>query len=149
MASNNKKHKPNPRRKAREYAVQALYQWQVGQSSVPDILSEFMSEHVINGTDTGYFQELLEGVVSEQAVLDEYIRPLCRQDFEDINAVELAILRIGVYEFMHKPDVPFKVVINEAVDLCKLFGAQDGYRFINGVLHQLAPRIREVEAGDL
>jgi transcription antitermination protein NusB len=145
MTKGNKKHKPNPRRKAREYCVQALYQWQVSGDPINDIVMQFLGEHVVNGTDTAYFQQLVEGVVADTESLDAHIKPLCRQDFKDMNPVELAIMRSAVFELIHRPDVPFKVVLNEAIDLAKNFGAQDGYRFINGVLHQLAPRLREAE----
>lgn len=144
-AKKKKKYKPNPRRMARERIVQALYQWQLSDLPVAEIIAQFFTEHVVNGTDTAFFQAQVEGVVEHKEMLDDLIRPLCRQDFNDMNPVELAILRSAILELKTRPDIPFKVVINEAIDLAKEFGAQDGYRFINGVLHKLAPELREVE----
>ena len=133
----------NPRRRARECAVQAIYSWQVSRNDLADVETSFIVEQDMKGVDTKYFRELLHGVAKNTAELDEKMAPyLTERKVEELGQVELAILRIALYELMKRQDVPYKVVINEAIDLTKTFGAADSHKFVNGVLDKIAPTIR-------
>lgn len=133
----------NPRRRARECAVQAIYSWQVSKNDLSDVEVNFMTDHDMKGVDKKYFRELLNGVARNVAELDEKMAPyLNERSLDELGQVERAILRIAVYELLKREDVPYKVVINEAVDLTKTFGAEDSHKFINGVLDKVAPTIR-------
>lgn len=137
--------KPSARRRARQLALQALYQWQMSQSSLTDIEMQFRSDNDMSKVDDGYFHALLHGVPRQASHLDETMAPLLDRSLEQLDPVELAALRIGCYELMNRPDVPYRVIINEAIELVKRFGAQDSHRYINGILDKLAPRVRPDE----
>jgi transcription antitermination protein NusB len=133
----------NPRRRARECAVQAIYSWQVSRNNLADVETSFIAEQDMKGVDAKYFRELLNGVAKNTAELDDKMAPyLTERSVEELGQVELAILRIALYELMKRHDVPYKVVINEAIDLTKTFGAEDSHKFVNGVLDKIAPTIR-------
>ncbi|MDK2778407.1 MAG: transcription antitermination factor NusB [Pseudomonadota bacterium] len=144
-ASGNQKASPAARRKARRFAVQALYQWQLAGADLSQIEAEFRSDNDMNNVDMEYFHEILHGVPREKVMLDDKISPLLDRRMDEMTPVELAILRLGAFEMVRRIDVPYKVVINEAVELAKTFGATDGHKFINGVLDKLAQRERSVE----
>jgi transcription antitermination protein NusB len=128
------------RRQARELALQALYAWQL---SGADPLEEARSSEGYEKTQ--FLEELLQGVRSRAAELEALIRPHLERDFARLSPVERAILYIGAYELAHHPVTPFKVVLNEAVELGKSFGASEGYRFVNGVLEKIAQQLRPEE----
>lgn len=133
----------NPRRRARECAVQAIYSWQVSKNDLSEIEASFMAEQDMKGVDKKYFRELLHGVISHSSELDTKMESfLNERTLDELGFVEHAILRIAVYELLKREDVPYKVVINEAIDLTKTFGAEDSHKFINGVLDKVAPTIR-------
>ncbi|MWN32575.1 transcription antitermination factor NusB [Gilliamella sp. Pra-s65] len=133
----------NPRRRARECAVQAIYSWQVSKNDLADVESSFIAEQDMKGVDAKYFRELLNGVAKNTAELDVKMTPyLTERTVDELGQIELAILRIALYELMKRQDVPYKVVINEAIDLTKTFGAADSHKFVNGVLDKIAPTIR-------
>ncbi|WP_276903223.1 transcription antitermination factor NusB [Frischella perrara] len=133
----------NPRRRARECAVQAIYSWQVSKNDLSEIEASFMAEQDMKGVDKKYFRELLHGVISHSSELDTKMESfLNERSLDELGFVEHAILRIAVYELLKREDVPYKVVINEAIDLTKTFGAEDSHKFINGVLDKVAPTIR-------
>jgi N utilization substance protein B len=128
------------RRQAREVALQALYAWQL---SGADPLEE---ARAIDGFEqTEFLDELLRGVRSRAAELETLIVPHLAREFARLSPVERAILYIGAYELAHHPKTPFKVVLNEAVELGKSFGAAEGYRFVNGVLEKIAEALRAEE----
>jgi N utilization substance protein B len=129
---------------ARSSATQALYQWQVTGDEVTDIVKQFREEQDKN-VDQHYFRELVLGVHAKQKELDDLIVPFLDRDILRVDLVERAILRLGTYELAFKPEVPFKVVINEAVELAKSFGADQSHKYINGVLDKLAAKLRPVE----
>lgn len=139
--------KPSPaaRRKARHFAVQALYQWHMAGANLAQIEAEFRTDNDMSKVDMEYFHELLHGVPREKTLLDEKVSPLLDRRMDEMTPVELAIVRLGAYEMVRRPDVPYKVVINESVELAKTFGATDGHKFINGVLDKLAQRERATE----
>ena len=128
------------RRQAREVALQALYAWQL---SGGDPLEEARSNEAYEKTE--FLEELLRGVRSRAAELESLIAPHLAREFAKLSPVERAILYIGAYELAHHPKTPFKVVLNEAVELGKSFGASEGYRFVNGVLEKIAAQLRPEE----
>ncbi len=137
--------KVNPKSKARELIVQALYQWQLSSQSLLDVLDEFVNMRLGYSVDKKFFKAQMLGINQELEALDQLIAPLCDKGFDEINPVELAILRQGVYELKFTLATPYKVVINESINLAKSFGATDGHRFINGVLDKIAIECREIE----
>jgi N utilization substance protein B len=128
------------RRQAREVALQALYAWQL---SGGDPLEEARSNEDYEKTD--FLEELVRGVRDRAAELEKIIAPHLSREFRRLSPVERAVLYIGAYELAEHPKTPFKVVLNEAVELGKSFGASEGYRFINGVLEKIAEALRPEE----
>jgi transcription antitermination protein NusB len=128
------------KRQAREVALQALYAWQL---SGGDPLEEARTNEAYEKTE--FLEELLRGVRSRAAELESLITPHLTREFARLSPVERAILYIGAYELAHHPKTPFKVVLNEAVELGKSFGASEGYRFVNGVLEKIATQLRPEE----
>lgn len=137
--------KPSPRRKARELAVQATYSWQVSHNSVKDVEVNFISENSKRRFDIEYFQLLLRGVTANVTQIDALISPYVDRPLDDIDQVEKAILRVAVFELKDCADVPYRVVINEAIELAKLFAADDSHKFVNGVLDKTVKLIRPEE----
>jgi N utilization substance protein B len=133
------------RSRARRLAMQALYEWQMSGNAPLDILKTFLAEQNLKNTDEEYFRELFLNTVKYQAALDDYMMDLLDRPINEVDPVEVAILRIASYELAHRPDVPYKVVINEAIELAKTFGAEAGHKFVNGILDKVAPRLRAEE----
>ena len=135
------------RRKARSLALQALYSWQMAGQALTDIEAQLRSdpEYDFDSADSGYFRELLHGVPAHLDEIDEQLRQVLDRSVAEVDPIELAILRIGVFEMTQRVDVPYKVVINEGIEMAKVFGATDGHKYINGILDKLAPRLRSVE----
>lgn len=133
------------RRKARRLALQALYQWHVSSTPISQIEAEFVADHDMTKVDREYFSEVLHGVPSSLSELDDHIGRYTDRPTAEMTPIELAILRMGAYEFLHRLDVPFKVIINEGVELSKVFGASEGHRYVNGVLDKLAQALRAPE----
>lgn len=127
----------NARRKARRFALQAIYQWQMTGAVLSEIEKEFFEFNDINKFDVDYFRDLLRGVIEFYARIDAQMEPALDRPIGDLNPVELAALRLAIYELFYRPDVPYKVVINEALDLTKTFGSTDGFKFVNGVLDKV------------
>ena len=137
--------KPSPRRKARELAVQAVYSWQVSKNPVNDIEVNFIADNSKRRFDIEYFQLLLRGVTTNIGSIDDAISPYVDRPLDDIDQVEKAILRVAVFELKDCTDVPYRVVINEAIELAKSFAADDSHKFINGVLDKTVKLIRPKE----
>lgn len=133
---------PRERSRARRAALQALYQWQLTGQAPADIGEQFSTTPQLKKCDTEYFNELLSQVPSRVDVLDATLARVVDRPIDQLDPVERAILRIGTFELLHRLDVPVKVVINEAVELAKLFGAEDSHKYINGVLDSLAGTTR-------
>lgn len=129
---------PKARTKARERVLQALYQWHFTGQAVQEIEMQFLTEQDMSRADIPYFQKLLHGISQQLKELDEAFSPLLDRALLQIDPIELAILRIGSYELQNCPDVPFPVVIDEAVELAKKFGAEKSHKYVNGVLDKLA-----------
>lgn len=135
----------NKRSRARQYALQALYQWQVSGQDVAEIESQFLEDENLAKADVGLFVDLLHGIPGNTRELDTALAPLLDRPVAQVDPVERAVLRIGAFELAHHLDIPYRVVINEAVELAKIFGAEQGHRYVNGVLDKLAQRLRSRE----
>jgi len=135
------------RRRARHYAMQALYQWYMAGAQLNVIEAEFRSDYDFDKVDGEYFSAILHGVAADADGLDETFAPLLDRALNDLDPIEHTLLRMGTWELRERIDVPYKVVINEAVALAKKFGATDGHKYINGVLDKLARALRKVEVG--
>lgn len=134
------------RHNARRCALQAVYQWQVGGQDVTEIESQFLGEEDITRADAAFFGLLVHGVAAQAPALDEHLRPFLDRPVAELDPVELAILRIAAEELAHHPETPYRVVINEAVELAKGFGAEQSHRYVNGVLDKVARVLRPAEA---
>ena len=130
---------------ARKLALQALYRWQLNRCEWQDLIQEFATEPDMPRADAQYFQALVSGICGARETLDEALAPLLDRPPAQLDPIEHALLLIGGYELQHRPDVPFRVVINEAVGLAKRFGATDGHKFVNGVLDRAAHLWRPLE----
>lgn len=135
--------KPAARRRARECAVQALYSWQLSKNDIADVEHQFLSEQDVKDVDIAYFRELLSGVAVNAGLLDSLMAPVLSRQLEELGQVERAVLRIALFELKMREDVPYKVAINEAIELAKTFGAEDSHKIVNGVLDKAAPSIRK------
>ena len=133
------------RSRARRMAMQGLYEWQVGGNTPLDIYKTYLNEHDLKKVDEDYFKELMMDVPKHQAELDELIEPHLSRPINEIDPIEISILRLACYEFVHRTDVPYRVVINESVELAKTFGAEAGHKFINGILDKVASEVRSME----
>ena len=145
MAEPPRKNLPGKRSWARRCAAQALYQWQMTGQDPAIIASEFLADQDLLKADSGYFRELVHQTPKCVAEIDAALEPFLDRPLVQVDPVEQAILRIGGYELMQRPDIAYRIIINEAVELAKLFGAEQGHRFVNGVLDKLAHVIRPVE----
>jgi len=136
------------RTRARRAALQALYQWQLTGEDPREVVAQFVSERPMGDVDLEYFHLLLESIPAELEALDHALAPKLDRPLAQLDPVERAILRIGAFELAFRPDVPWRVVINEAIELAKVFGAEQSHRYINGVLDRIAREARaaEVEA---
>ena len=133
------------RSRAREFALQALYQTLVGKNEVADIDTFTRDLAGFSKADSLHFDALLQGCTSEAAELDALIEPFLDRRFVEISPVEHSILWIGTFEFKHCLDIPWRVVINECVEMAKEFGGTDGHKYVNAVLNGLAPTLRALE----
>lgn len=130
---------------ARKLAMQALYQWQFTGYEANDIVRQFVESEEFGGADREYFEELVRSCIKEREQLDAAMTPFVDRPLEQLDRVEAAILLIGMYELRSRLDVPYKVVINEAVDLAKRFGGTDGHKYVNAVLDRAAKESRQAE----
>lgn len=130
---------------ARKLAMQALYQWQLTQQPADEIKQQHLEDEESAGVDEEHFSELLTECIGQQAAITGALAPYIDRPLEQLDPVESAILMIGMYELRDRLDIPYRVVINEAVDLCKRFGATDAHKYINAVLDRAAKEIRAAE----
>lgn len=144
--SDSRPKKPNmwARRKARRALVQAAYQWNVAGTSFTQLRKEF-SEKALNKADVEFFDEILRSMMTTSADLDIQLSPLLDRSIEQLDLVERGILRLAATEMLQRIDVPYKVIIDEYVELTKVFGSQDAHKYVNGVLDKLAQSSRSIE----
>ena len=133
------------RSKARRYAVQAIYQWQVGGHLIAEVEAQFLADQDLSRADVAYFSELVRCISTHTAELDAHLAPFLDRSITELDPVELAVLRIGACELAYHLEIPFRVVINEAVELAKVFGAEQSHRYINGVMDKVARNLRRAE----
>ena len=133
------------RSRARRRALQALYAWQVGGSKMGSVIEQFRHEQDMVVADLEYFEDILRGVEKHVKELDDGIKPFVDREVSQIDPIELSALRMGAYELKYRPDVPYRVVINEAVEATKRFGADHGNSYVNGVPDKLATHWRTAE----
>lgn len=134
-----------PRHRAREFALQGLYQWLLNNEDAGAIDAHIREAHGFDKADTGHFNALLHGAIRDASVLREAVSPLIDRPISELSPIEHAVLLIGAYELKHHLEIPYKVVINEAVELTKSFGGIDGHKYVNGVLDKLAAQLRAAE----
>jgi N utilization substance protein B len=133
------------RRRAREFAVQGLYQWQLAGHPVAEIVAQLSESTGYAKIDADYFKLLLEGAIANAAELEKAITPALDRKFAELSPIERGVLLIGAYELVHQTDTPYRVIINEAIELAKTFGGTDGHKYVNGVLAKLAQQVRAGE----
>ena len=149
MSSKSQHANPNksrtPRHRAREFALQGLYQWLMNAEDSGAIDAHIRDAHGFDKADAEHFDALLHGAIRDAASLREELVPLIDRGIAQLSPVEHAALLIGAYELKHHLEIPYKVVINEAVELTKSFGGIDGHKYVNGVLDKLAASVRATE----
>lgn len=136
--------KLSERQKARRMILQALYQWQMAGAPVRDIEAEFLAYYQ-GRIDRDYFREIFAGVTADAAKLDEQLRPMLDRSLEKLDPIEHCLLQMGLYELSARMDVPYKVVINEAVELARVFGATESHKYVNSILDRAAKTHRTLE----
>ena len=137
-----------PRHRAREFALQGLYQWLLNNEPATTVVNNIRSAHGFDKADSDYFGALLYGAIKDSVALRETFSPLIDRGVTELSPIEHAVLLIGAYELKNNLDIPYRVVINEAVELTKSFGGVDGHKYVNGVLDKLSAglRLEEVNA---
>ncbi len=133
------------RRKSRELALMGLYQWRLTGYPVATIEQQLRDEEMFPEANPTHFNALLHGTIEQAEALDRQLAPHLDRGAEELSPIEHSILRLAAFELVHHPEVPYRVVINEAVELAKQYGGTDGYKYVNGVLDKLAVKVRAVE----
>ncbi|MEX0615245.1 MAG: transcription antitermination factor NusB [Methylophaga sp.] len=134
-----------PRTQSRRAAVQALYQALVNDQAPDKAELDFVTAEYANKIDKNYFKLLVDGVIKNIAEIDAELSHAVDRDLKAVDPVEASVLRLAVFEYMHRPDIPYRVVLNEAVELAKSFGGEQGHKYVNGVLDKMGARLRSVE----
>jgi N utilization substance protein B len=137
---------PHARSRARRRALQALYAWQMSNTAIAKVIEQFRSEQDMEVADLEYFEDLVRGVSTHLSSLDEALAAFLDRGIDQVDPIERAVLRIAAYELRHRPDVPYRVVINEAIETTKRFGSEHGHTYVNGVLDHAAAAWRAAEA---
>jgi N utilization substance protein B len=119
---------------ARRSVVQALYQWELTGQVGAGVEDSFLNDWGLEGVDQEYFKQLVQGILKYTAELDRVLEKCLDRDLASVDPIERTVLRIGTYELQFRPEIPVRVVLNEAIELARVFGAEEGYRFVNGVL---------------
>lgn len=130
---------------SRRLALQAVYQWQMNKSAVSEIETQFVMDQDMDSCDKVYFRELLQGVTASAKKLDNLFEELLDRPLSELDPIELAVMRLGAFELSQRLDVPYRVAINEGVELAKGFGATESHKYVNGILDKLAQRVRREE----
>ena len=134
-----------PRHRAREFALQGLYQWLLNNEDATTVVNNIRAAHGFEKADGEHFAALLYGAIKDSVSLRESIAPVIDRRVDELSPIEHGVLLIGAYELKNNLDIPYRVVINEAVELTKSFGGIDGHKYVNGVLDKLAPKLRAEE----
>lgn len=136
----------SPRRRAREFALQGLYQWRIGGADEAAIEAHIQNIPGFEKTDAAFFLVLLRGVLRQRAKLCETLQAYVDRQFDELSPIEACVLLIAAYELSTQPETPYRVIINEAIELAKSYGGTEGHRYVNGVLDKLATELRPLEA---
>ena len=136
-----------PRHRAREFALQGLYQWLLNNEPASTVVNHIRNAHGFDKADAEYFTELLNGAIAQSVALREVLAPTVDRPIAELSPIEHAVLLLGAWELKNKLEIPYRVVINEAVELTKSFGGIDGHKYVNGVLDRMAGELRPVEVG--
>lgn len=136
---------PRARHRARELILQALYQWQLSDTEVTEIERQFIEHGNLKSADTHYFQNLLFEITKQAEALDQSYIEFCSRPLAEITPIEQSLLRLASYELQNRLDIPYKVIINEALELNKTYGNEEGFKFVNAVLDQVAKKYRADE----
>lgn len=134
-----------PRRRAREFALQGIYQWQYTGDGASQVLRNLSELEKFEAADRGFLEEQLRGTIAESGSLRARIEPLADRKWDELSPIERGILLLAAWELVHKPDIPYRATINEAIELGKTFGGTDGHKYVNGVLDRLAAAVRADE----
>jgi N utilization substance protein B len=134
-----------PRHRAREFALQGLYQWLLNNEPAATVVTNIRAAHGFDKADGEYFTSLLNGTIAQSVELREAVAPVIDRPFAELSPIEHAVLLLGAYELKNHPEIPYRVVINEAVELTKSFGGIDGHKYVNGVLDRVAGKLRADE----
>jgi N utilization substance protein B len=137
---------PVLRARARRRALQAIYAWQLAGGDARQVIVQFAHEQAREVADLDYFEDLVRGTIGRVAQLDDALVPYLDREVAQVDPIERAALRIAAYELLHRPDVPYRVVLNEAIDSTKRFGSEHGHTYVNGVLDRAAAEWRAPEA---
>ncbi len=137
---------PHARSRARRRALQAIYAWQISNNPIGKLIEQFRSEQDMEIADLAYFEDLVRGVEANLRDLDTALAGFLDRDIALVDPIERAVLRIAAYELRHRPDVPYRVVLNEAIETTKRFGSEHGHTYVNGVLDPAAAQWRSAEA---
>ncbi len=137
---------PVARSRARRRAMQAVYAWQISGGDVRQVIAQFAHEQAHEVADLEYFEDLVRGVLQHRSELDQALQQYVDRDIEQVDPIERAVLRIAAYEMKHRIDVPYRVIINEALETAKRFGSEHGHTYVNGVLDHAAAEWRAIEA---
>lgn len=135
----------SPRRRAREFALQGLYQWRIGGNDEAAIEAHLADTTGFDKADRAFFVGLLRGVLAQESALQEQLQSYLDRPFAELSPIEASVLLAGAYELANYPQTPYRVIINEAIELTKAFGGTDGHKYVNGVLDKLAAKLRPVE----
>ena len=136
---------PVLRSRARRRALQAIYAWQISGGNAQQVIAQFAHEQAHEVADLEYFEDLVRGVLGGRAELDPALAPYLDRGVEEVDPIERAVLRLAAYELLHRPDVPSRVVLNEAIEIAKRFGSEHGHTYVNGVLDKAAAVWRPAE----
>ena len=135
----------SPRRRAREFALQGLYQWRLSGNDEAAIEAHLREAEEFNKVDRAFFTGLLRGVLIQESELQAQLQAFLDRPFGELSPVEASVLLAGAYELVNYPETPYRVIINEAIELAKGFGGTDGHKYVTGVLDKLAAKLRPVE----
>lgn len=133
------------RRRARELALQGIYQWRLTGGEAAQIEKQISSEKGLGRFDAEFFSQLLRGILLRHAELEAAVSAELDRSLDELSPVEFSVLLLGAYELLHHPEIPYRVIINESVELAKTFGGTDGHKYVNGVLDKMAAKVRAIE----
>ncbi len=136
---------PAARSRSRRRALQAVYAWQIGGAGIEQVITQFRHEQDMEVADLEYFEDLVRGVEAHTDTLDTLLEPHLDRPVAQVDPIERAALRLAAYELKYRPDVPYRVILNEAIEVTKRFGADHGHTYVNGVLDKLAHDLRALE----